>query len=126
MEHDLVGGPEREHITAHQRLGIDQALFRAVLGEVGTSDTKGEAHTAAAWFLLASRMSAAWGFRTALGRETCVPTILRPAVRSRTTVARARNLWNQQPGNESGKPALLNMTTSHSSMLKKATFLVLA
>jgi hypothetical protein len=27
MKHDLVAGPEREHVTAHQHLGIDQALF---------------------------------------------------------------------------------------------------
>jgi len=27
MEHDLVAGPEREHVTSHQRLGIDWVLL---------------------------------------------------------------------------------------------------
>ena len=27
MKRDLVAGPEREHVTAHQHLRIDQALF---------------------------------------------------------------------------------------------------
>lgn len=41
-------------------------------------------------------------------------------------VARARDKRNQQPFNESGKRAPLNMATSRSSVLKKASYIVLA